>query len=1010
MSALTAKIDERYEYQRYIIDYLVKHDGYVERDQSYYDYTKAMDTELLIRFLDDTQPEKMETLRKIFKENAEETIINTINDMVMNNSSILSLLKHGVDITNIHLDLLYRKPATDYNPELTGKYNSSIFSVMQEVYADKNKKERINLVIFVNGMAIISFELKSNSQGQNYEDAIYQYRTQRNPKDRLFLFKAGCLVNFAMDLEEVYMTTKLEGEKTNFMPFNKGKGEGMNAGAGNPSLPDDYDVSYMWKDILTKDTLVELITKFIFLDSKRVKNEDTGNKELSERIIFPRYHQLDAIRKILADVKVNKTARNYLIQHSAGSGKTNTISWLAHRLTSLHDDSNNAIFDTIIIMTDRVVVDRQLQHAIMGIEHQPGLVQVMDDNATSVSLQYALENNTKIVVTTIQKFPYVVDLLNHNDDVKLKEKTFAVIIDEAHSSTAGKDMAAVEDTLSTFNGERRGQNEDEDVEELLNREIERSGKQKNVSFFAFTATPKPTTLRLFGIPKINKAGKPYYQAFHLYTMKQAIEEGYILDVLSNYTTFDTYYELNKKVKDDPKLNTADAKRQIWRLIDLNKINIAQRTNIIVEHFHDNVMNELGGKAKAMVITASREAAVRYYFAFKKSIQEHGYRDMDALVAFSGKVKFPDNDTEYSEAGINHFGENKTAEEFKKSKYKFLIVANKYQVGFDQPKLTAMYVIKKLHGVNAVQTLSRLNRIYPPYKKTPFVLDFVNDYKDIEKAFKPYYTTTLLANTVDPQKIYNLVEKIQGYYLIDPIDVEQVTLLLHKDKGRISASTKKQIKYYMERTQRKFKEEDPDDQSEFLKTLKHFVRYYEFLLQISSLKDVDLQKLYLFVINLLSYLDLRRPGKGYDLTGKIKASKFNQGKGQEHKKGLRHSDPVVSLPQADAVSVGDPDEKKLSEIIADINSRLQKPFDSDVTVKSLMQIRDLMMNSDKLKISAKNNSEQDFKLAYYKQIDKALIKGLAQNQQFFTYLLNNEDVKKKALGLFTKEIYATLKDE
>ncbi|WP_241201873.1 type I restriction endonuclease [Lactobacillus delbrueckii] len=422
---MRGQINERYEYQQEIIDHLVEENGYVQRNHKYFDKKYALDREILFEFLKDTQPDTLDKLEKVFGDDLEETIINTINRFVVSKKgSLLSALKHGIDISNEHLNLLYGKPATSFNPELSKLYDENIFSVMEEVNPDEENKERVDLVIFVNGFAIISFELKSNSQGQNYENVILQYRTKRDPKNRLFRFKAGCIVNFAMDTEEVYMTTQLDKEKTFFLPFNIGKGEGVDSGAGNPIFDDKYSVSYMWEDILKKDTLIELITKFIFIESKEVKDEVTGKSKIKERIIFPRYHQLDVIRKTIADLKINKTSQNYLIQHSAGSGKTNSIAWLSHRLASLHDENDKVIFDNVIIMTDRVVVDRQLQKAIMGIEHKAGLIRVMDDKCTSADLKVALESNTKIVVTTIQKFPYVVDLIkdeSNKSGIALKE-------------------------------------------------------------------------------------------------------------------------------------------------------------------------------------------------------------------------------------------------------------------------------------------------------------------------------------------------------------------------------------------------------------------------------------------------------------------------------------------------------------------------------------------------------------------------------------------------------------
>lgn len=584
------------EYQRYIIDQLVKPEcGYVEAPAAEFDRLFAMNRKALFAFLEATQPEKLQALRKIYKEKTEDTLVAFINQQETRaNGSRLDVLKHGVELANIHLDLMYTKPATTFNKELNALYHKNIFTVSEEVWASDD--ERIDLVIFLNGLAIITFELKCNAAGQSYQDAIYQYRMQRNPKDRLFLWKAGSLVNFAMDLEQVYMCTRLSGSSTFFLPFNMGCGEGIQVGAGNPLLKDEYSVHYMWDDILQKDSLLEILGKFMFIEVSE-KEDANGKVKKNETVIFPRYHQLDVLRKVLADVKENGSSLNYLLQHSAGSGKTNEIAWLAHRLASLHSADNKIIFDNIIICTDRVVVDRQLQQAVLGIEHKEGLIRVMDDQCNSTDLANALGGNTKIVATTIQKFPYIVDSVKG-----LKNKHFAVIIDEAHSSTSGKNMAAITKSLGSGEVET-----DVDVEDIITDEIQRNGKQPNVSMFAFTATPKPTTLQLFG--RVNEQGQ--YEAFHIYSMKQAIEEGFILDVLRNYITYDTFFRLNKEIEDDPEMKTNDAKRQIARFVQLHETNISQRIEVIIEHFRQNVMQELNGQAKAMVITESRAGAVKY---------------------------------------------------------------------------------------------------------------------------------------------------------------------------------------------------------------------------------------------------------------------------------------------------------------------------------------------------------------------------------------------------------------
>lgn len=974
------------------MDELVKH-GYVIRNaKTDYDRAFAMDRGMLFNFLQNTQPEAMDALTKIYKDKTEDTVISFLNaEMTKERGSLLNVLKNGIEISNQKLNLLYRKPATTFNKEANRLYNENIFSVMEEVVI--SDKERIDLVIFVNGLAVISMELKCNHAKQSYHDAITQYRTERDPKNRLFRFKAGCLVNFAMDLDEVYMATKLDGESTFFLPFNMGNGTGIEAGAGNPIFKDKYSVSYMWEDILTKDTLVELIAQFVFIDRTEEKDENTGRKKIKEKLIFPRFHQLDVIRKLLADIYVNKSSLNYLIQHSAGSGKTNSIAWLAHRLTSLHDADQKIIFDKIIIVTDRVVVDRQLQKAVTGMEHKSGLIRVMDEKCTSADLADALNGNTKIIATTIQKFPYIVDNVKN-----MQNRTFAVIIDEAHSSTSGKDMAAVTKALSA------GEDEDMDVEDMLVDEIRRSGKQSNVSIFAFTATPKATTLQQFG--RLNDKGQ--YQAFHVYSMKQAIEEGFILDVLQNYVEYSTFYHINKKILDDPEMKTSDAKRQIARFIKLHETNIAQRIKIIIEHFRTTVMHELGGKAKAMVITSSREEAVKYKLAFEDYIKRKNYNDIKALVAFSGKLKLKNDDTEYSEAMMNGFSEDKLTREFDKDDYQVLLVANKYQTGFDQPKLCAMYVLKKLKNVAAVQTLSRLNRICPPYTKKTFILDFVNTCEDMEKAFAPYYTTTLLSNTVTPQTIYELEAKVDGFYVVDPADIEDFSQLLYS--GEITSKIKTRLNFLLNKSVKQLEKYDVPKQREFITNVRHFIRFYEFLIQVTCFEDVELHKKYVYLTHLEARLNIGDKGGGYNLDGKLQATNFVQKKEKETKNTKITGAPVVKLPVPGDGSITEAAKEKLSQIIEEINSKMGTKFDTDVAVKSMLQIKDLMMKSDSLKTSAKNNTEADFKDSFYSNVDDALIDGLEQNQDFYTLLLNNDEVKRNVLDIFVPEIYNMMRKE
>lgn len=983
------------DYQKYILQRLVEN-GYVIRQADHYDRRFAMDPDMLFQFLEATQPQKMTKLKNTLKENYREGLLNYLNlEICKSSRSLIDVLKHGIEIANVKLDLLYTKPATSINEKLIAKVNQNVFSVMEEVWA--SDKERIDLVIFLNGLAIISFELKCNQAGQNYTHAIHQYRADRDPKTRLFQKKAGCFVNFAMDLEEVYMTTELNKLETYFLPFNIGRGEGINTGKGNPIYKDKYSVSYMWEDILTKDTLYDLIGKFVFVEKTEKKDKVTGKKHTVEHPIFPRYHQLRTIRKVVDDLLVNHTSQNYLIQHSAGSGKTKTIAWLAHRLASLHDLEDKQIFDNIVIVTDRVVVDRQLQDAVRQIDHKSGLIKVMDDSCSADDLRKALEGNTKIIATTIQKFLYIVDTIK-----KISDKHFAVIIDEAHSSTAGKDMGALTQVLGKG---REGDDDDElEQDDIFTAEIRANGKQPNVSMFAFTATPKPTTLALFGRP--GKSGKN--EAFDLYSMKQAIEEEFILDVLVNYMEYKTYYDINKVIEDDPMYKSGKAKRKIARLVDLTDENIEKHTEIIIEHFRSVVMQELGGTAKAMVVTASRPAAVKYKLAFEKYIKQHGYNDLACFVAFSGKVKLSEyKGKEFTEAGINGCSEKQLPELFDKDENRILLVANKYQTGFDQPRLCAMYVLKKLKKIAAVQTLSRLNRICPPYKKKTFILDFCNTYEDIKKSFAPYYTATILDNNITPSDIYKLETKLDGFGVLDEYDIDNFSNLITIAKP--TDRQKMQMTGYLQKAERKANALSEEDKKDFVANLKRFVRFYEFVIQASQFEDIQLHKKYKFCSNLQSWFKKDQSGEGFSLKDQIVANNFLNKLQGEYKKPDLVANPYVKLPEAEA-QLSEDEEKKLSEIIEEINNRTGNKFDKDVAAQSMLQIKEILLKSQKLQQSALVNSEDEFKFSYFDDIDDALVQGLEQNQDFFSMLLSNPEIKKQVMGVFVTEVYKTLKNK
>ncbi len=994
MAIKAGQLKERADYQAYILEMLREENGYQMRPSTAYDPGYGMDVELLFSFLQATQPDALARLEKLYGDRTRQTILNYINNEVNKKSrSLLDVLKHGVEFDNgVSLTLMYRKPATTFNQKAEALYQQNVLSVMEEVWHKEG--ERIDLVIFLNGIAIFTFELKCNTSGQNYEDAIRQYKFERDYKTRLLKFKAGCLAHFAMDLNEVYMCTNLKGKSSFFLPFNKGCGVGIHSGKGNPHNENGINVSYMWEDILKKDTVLYLIDKIIFLQKETKKDPDTGKRVTKETLIFPRYHQFNAVRKLVADVVEHHSEKNYLIEHSAGSGKTNTIAWLAHRLASLHDRENKVIFDTVCIITDRIVVDRQLQNAVLSLEHKAGLIKVMDEKCTSKDLADALNGNTKIIVTTIHKFMYIQELVQ-----KLKSKTFAVIIDEAHSSTAGTAMEAVTHALSENRGIEGEDQEEKSMGDLIEDEIARSGKQPNVSMIAFTATPKPTTLQLFGC--LNEEGKKV--AFDLYSMKQAIEEGFILDVLQNYVTYKTYFEINKAIEDDPELETIAAKRKIAKYIELHDTNIAQKVEIMIEHFKNNIMKGLGGRAKAMVVTSSRQAAVKYRNEFVEYITKHRYTGIHALVAFSGKVTL--DGKEYTEAVMNGVSEESLPEAFDSNDYQVLLVANKYQTGFDQPKLCAMYVDKHLRGVNAVQTLSRLNRICAPYDKKTFVLDFKNEYEDIQVSFAPFYTETILSETITPSDIRAVETQVDRYNFLDIDDIEEFNGYLYQDKR--TAKEKARMWVLLDESLQLINRHSDVEKAEIRTIIKRFLRFYNFLIQATCFESIDLHKKYNFLSYLVKEIEVGCGGNDFDIADKITASNFRQKKTGEKTYEIE-SKPELCLLSPNEGYMDGSVKKKLSEIIDEINAAYNKNFDVDVASKSALQMRDILLKNGHLRDSARNNSLKDFRFAYFDAVQDALIAGYEQNKEFFSLLLENEEMRRELMQVFLDDVYKNLR--
>jgi len=1006
------KLQEKKDYQRLILDELRDLNDYIVRDaKTDFSADYAMDTGLLFKFLNDTQPEQMEKLHKFYGNKTEKTVVNYINrELNKSSRSLVDVFKNGVEFDNgVAVQLMYRRPATAFNENQNRLYGLNILSVIEEAYHKDG--ERIDLVLFLNGLAIFTVELKCNTSGQTYEHAIKQYKQERDPNTRLFKFKSGVFAAFAMDLNEVYFCSRLKGNDSFFMPFNigvrKAENKPYSVGKGNPHNEDGINVSYMWESVWTKEKIILLIERFIFIEKKENKNADTGKITKTEKLIFPRYHQLRAIERLTAHIRENRTSQNYLIEHSAGSGKTNTIAWLAHILASIHDMNDQNIFSNIIIITDRIIVDRQLQDAVKGVDHKSGQLKVMDDKCDSSDLAAALRGNTKIIVTTVHKFYYI---LGQNLLGALKDKNFAVLIDEAHSSTEGDLMRAVTTTLSSGENNRavndgkddtgNGTHDDRTTEDKIVEEVKKSGKQPNVTMIAFTATPKPGTIQLFGT--LNDEGKKV--SFDLYCMRQAIEEGYILNVLDNYVTWKTYFTLNKSVEDDPELQSIVAKRKIARFIDLHDTNISQKVEIIIEHFRQNISKGLGGKAKAMVVTSSREAAVKYKMEFERYIKVHGYENIHALVAFSGTVKL--NGDSYTEAGMNNFCEEALREEFDKSYYRVLLVANKYQTGYDQPKLVAMYVDKKLRGVAAVQTLSRLNRICPPYDKRTFVLDFKNELKDILTSFAPFYEETELFDTISPSDIRKLEEEIELYDILTEEDINEFNELLYLQKR--TSKQKQRMWALLDKAAREVGKKPQEEQFAVRTTIRRFLKAYCFLIQATCYENIDLHKRYNFLLYLVKELDFTG-GNDFDIADKITVSDFEQQETSTTKNPVIESKPEVKIKTPRPATPEVEQLKMLSVIIDEINAVYGNNCDPNVASKSALQIRDLLLKDGRLRASAKNNPLSDFKFTYKDSVSDALVNGYEQNMDFYTLLLGNEELREKITQVFMEDIYRTLRN-
>jgi type I restriction enzyme R subunit len=730
--------------------------GYRKRRPEDYDRGLCLLARDVADFVLATQPKEWEKLKQHHGANVKEQFLKRLASEIERRGA-LDVLRNGIKDSGCKFRLAYFRPASGLNEETRRLYQGNLFAVVRQLrYSTKNEKS-LDLVLFLNGIPIFTAELKNPLTGQNVEDAIRQYKINRDPRESLFAY-GRCLAHFAVDPDLVYVATQLAGPKTRFLPFNQGKF----GGAGNPPVPptrNGYSTAYLWEETWARDSMLDLIRQFIH----EIEEEDEKGRKTGKRfLIFPRYQQLDCVRKLVADARSHGSGQRYLIQHSAGSGKSFTIAWLAHQLATLHDASDQRVFDSIVVITDRRVLDRQLQTTMRQFEQTLGVVENID--TTSRQLKEALESGKTIIVTTLQKFPVIAKEIG-----ELPGKRFALIVDEAHSSQSGESTKSLKAVLASGSLEEAEAQEagaetpEEELESAVLAEMEKRGRLPNLSTFAFTATPKPKTLELFGTKRAD--GK--FAPFHLYNMRQAIEEGFILDVLANYTTYKAYWRILKKGEDDPRYDKKKAEYLLKSFVELHPHAIGEKVRLMVEHFAAHAQGEIGSKAKAMIVTRSRLHAVRYKLAVDKYLVERGYR-FKALVAFSGTVQ--DGGQFYTESNMNGFSEAQTAKSFERAEYRFLIVANKFQTGFDQPLLHTLYVDKKLGGVNAVQTLSRLNRTHPD-KKGTMVLDFANESDEIKAAFEPYYETTLLSEGTDPNLLYEIQIHLAAFPVYTEADVD-----------------------------------------------------------------------------------------------------------------------------------------------------------------------------------------------------------------------------------------------
>jgi type I restriction enzyme R subunit len=980
-----------------IVESLAAQGGYSQGEASDYSVELGMFKADVISFIQTTQPDKWAKLEAVHGADCPNRLIQRLYKELDLRGS-LDVLRNGFVDYGIRFQMAFFKPESGLNPDTLTLYEKNSLKVVRQLYYSAKNKNSVDLVLALNGLPVATLELKNHFTGQTASNAKRQYAQDRDNRELLFAFKKRALVHFAVDPDEVYMTTRLNGSKTYWLPFNKG----CNNGKGNPSNPAGYKTSYLWEAVLTKDSWLDIIHRFIHLQTEEY--EFDGVMKKSEKMIFPRYHQLDSVRKLTADARESGAGKNYLIQHSAGSGKSNSIAWLAYRLSSLHNAQDQRIFDSVIVVTDRKVLDNQLQNTIYQFEHKTGVVQKVDKD--SAQLATAISYGTHIIITTLQKFPFVIDKIGD-----LPDRRYAVIIDEAHSSQGGEASKKLKEVLSSKSLETAVDDDaaEYDDEDEINAEVEKScaarGRQNNISFFAFTATPKYKTLAVFGC--LNAEGKP--QPFHLYSMRQAIEEGFILDVLENYTTYELYFKLTKAIEDDPLLNKKKAAQAIGKYVSLHPHNLAQKTEIIIEHFRQIVAKKIGGRAKAMLVTGSRLHAKRYFDEFRRYLKAREYTDIKVLVAFSGKVVDNDFPEGVSEPALTGFGERELPDIFDKDEYKILIVADKYQTGFDQPLLHTMYVDKKLSGVKAVQTLSRLNRTCPG-KDDSFVLDFVNDRETILASFQPYYEITTVVSEPDPNHLYDLKAKLDEKQIYWQSEIEAFARVYFRDSRSLTVKDQAALYAHIDPAVDRFKAiEKEDEKDEFKKSLRTWTNLYSFLAQIMPFTEPDFEKFYAFAKLLQTRLPRKDLSETLQLDDEVALEYYRLQKIADGSIELQKDEAgeLDGLSEA-GIKRAKEEQAALSEIIDLLNERFGTEFEQADKL-FFDQIEAELVADETLKTQAQANKIDTFKYAFEDQFLGKLIERMDQNQEIFEKIVEDKAFGGLVREWMMKKVYARLQE-